>query len=296
MQVLLNLSVNAAFSGGNQWGSLDSFKGSEMDDFIGRKFGRLTVIDVLPREWDEKWKMKPMSYKCQCECGNQHDVLRSSLLSGRTNSCGCYRRESTGRMFTTHGLGLDPLYTIWKGIKARTENCNSESFKNYGDRNITLHPAWANDFQLFYTYVKENLGDKPSPDHSLDRIENDGNYEPGNLRWGSLEQQANNKRNNIVVTFQGVTDTLPNHCRRLGLKYSTVTQRLNVLGWSVEEAFTLPVGTILNKQPLRIGSLADKCRDRGRDYATVSKRISKGWTVEQALGAPTDGKYHHRPR
>ena len=219
-----------------------------MDDFIGKKFGRWTIVEALPREMGAK-KMKRMKYKCVCDCGNTSEVSKTCLVTGRSKSCGCYAKQRASETMTTHGLSRTPMYALWASIKRRVVNPNVKGFDRYGARGITMCNEWLNNFQAFYDYVNDTLGPKPSPQHSIDRIENEGNYEPGNIQWATNEAQSSNRRSNIVVVFQGISDTLTRHCRRLGLNAKVVNLR-------------------------------------------VSRR---GWTPEQALSTPTDGKYHRRP-
>ena len=104
-----------------------------------------------------------------------------------------------------------------------------------------MEAEWEDDFLAFYQYVHDTLGDRPSDEFSLDRCENDLGYLKGNLRWATRVQQANNRRTNRVVTFKGITCSLVEHCRRIGLHYPTIKNRLCNLGWSVEDALSVPI-------------------------------------------------------
>lgn len=211
-----------------------------MDEFIGKKFGRLTVIEALPRERDANGSLKRKMYMCMCDCGRPKCVDKRCLSSGYTASCGCLKVETTRELRRSHDMCNDTLYTLWKHIKSRTTNPNNKDFKHYGARGILMAPEWFNNFSAFYEYITKHLGDKPTPTHSLDRIKNNLGYCAGNLRWASLEDQANNKRSNVLITLHGVTDTLSRQCKRLGLNYGTVRQRRNKLGWSDEKALGTP--------------------------------------------------------
>lgn len=275
------------------------FKGNEMDEMIGKKFGRWTVIEVLPRERGAK-RMKPLKYKCLCDCGNTGEVNKTCLVTGRSLSCGCYVRQKCSETMTTHGLSRTPLYALWSSIKRRVANPNTKSFVRYGARGIVLCDEWANDFQSFYDYVNGTLGPKPTPQHSLDRIENEGNYEPGNIQWATSEAQSSNRSSNIVVVYQGISDTLTRHCKRLGLNPKAVNLRVSRRGWTPEQALSTPTDGRRHERPKQSQyqptmSLADQCAARGRNYSTVKGRILMGWSTEEALSAPTDGKKHRRP-
>lgn len=129
------------------------------------------------------------------------------------------------------------LYHTWINMKQRCYRPNSKAYKYYGGRGIEVCPRWKSSFYHFY----EDMGDRPSPKHQIDRIDNDGDYEPENCRWVIQKRQANNKRNNRLLTLDGVTKTLADWSRVLGIKQSTLTQRLNAYNWTVEKTLTKPV-------------------------------------------------------
>ena len=160
-------------------------------DIVGERFGRLTVIDRTVNSPDGK-----AQFKCQCDCGNIVTVRARNLRCGLTRSCGCLFQINH---FKTHEQSKNPLYGVWQGMKQRCYNSRKNSFKNYGGRGITVYEEWRDDFQAFYDYVSklEHFGE---PGRTLDRINNDGNYEPGNVRWATRKEQNNNKRNNRKET------------------------------------------------------------------------------------------------
>ena len=152
---------------------------------IGLKFGRLTII--------EKIKVKyAIRYRCICDCGNETVVYSHRLKGGYTKSCGCYKREVDSIRELKHGqaraYNRTKEYQAWLAIKTRCYNINYKFYYRYGGRGIKVCDEWINNFQAFF----DHIGEAPSIDHSIDRINNNGNYEPGNVRWAtSYEQRAN---------------------------------------------------------------------------------------------------------
>lgn len=149
---------------------------------LGQKFGQLTVIWECPTV-----SGKRRSVRCKCTCGNTGDFQLGNLKNGHTTSCGCIGK------CVRHMLSSHPLYSRWKGIKHRTTNSKCKDYHNYGGRGIRLCSQWL-DVRAFISYVEVNLGPQPSPQHSLDRRDNNGDYAPGNLRWATRSEQERNKR------------------------------------------------------------------------------------------------------
>ena len=162
-------------------------------DLTNQKFGRLTVVDLLPTRAKNGSKL----WRCRCECGAWVPrVIGHHLTDGSTNSCGCLRSEKAAERKITHGLSGkvgNSHYSRWQNIKQRTSNANNHNYACYGARGIKMYPAWFNNFALFKAWLDENLG--PCPEgYSLDRIDVDGCYCPNNLRWATAKQQINNRR------------------------------------------------------------------------------------------------------
>ena len=214
--------------------------GIKIEDCVGQKFNRLTVLSVFSRGYtNSTGRWVPGRLLVQCDCGTVKSVAASLVTSGGTKSCGCLAREATISRNTTHGLRKDPLYQTWADIRRRMLNPTDKNYPMYGGRNLKLEPEWVDNFAAFHAWVIENLGPKPSKKHSLDRADNDLGYLKGNLRWATPIEQGNNRRDNRMLTFRGLTATMKQQCEVLGLAYRTVIKRL-IRGWSEERALSTP--------------------------------------------------------
>ncbi len=206
-------------------------------DHTGREHNGLTFLHFVERDGDGKpvWKLR-------CHCGVEFTARANNVLTGGTSSCGCVRRRSaaeTGRRCnTTHGACKTPEYQTWDSMKDRCLNSTVRQYRNYGGRGIKVCERWLgeNGFRNFLA----DMGPRPSDKHSLDRINNDGDYEPGNCRWATWTEQSNNRCNNRRVTYQGREQSAAEWAREMGLPPRVVQGRL-IRGWSVEDALTRPV-------------------------------------------------------
>lgn len=154
-------------------------------DMTSRRFHRLTVLGRAPNTSGQSAR-----WLCRCDCGNEVVVLGGHLRSGNTKSCGCQRIDSARTTNRKHGMAKSLAYKRWETIKQRCTNPKNPSYPNYGGRGIGICSEWAESFEAFHAAV----GDPPSTSHSLDRINNDGNYEPGNVRWATASEQQRNRR------------------------------------------------------------------------------------------------------
>jgi len=215
----------------------------KLDVPAGTRFGRLVVTgEAEPAAQLNRERKRRMV--CRCDCGGEVIVRLTNLRSGNTTSCGCYRNEMTAARRTTHGQrarsGHTHNYRLWCHIKGRAVTGSSTNADYYLGRGITMYGPWQTDFVAFDTWLKETLGPCPKG-QSLDRIDNDGNYEPGNLQWADAETQANNTRSNVWVEYGGNRKTVAQWARHLGMKTQTLWERLFRRNWPIEKAFTPPV-------------------------------------------------------
>jgi hypothetical protein len=199
-------------------------------DLSGHRFGKLTVVGL-----GDATPSKHRRWVCACDCGGTSYPTTGSLRSGKTKSCGCGIGVSARSRFTTHGLTQTPEYGIWCNMLARTGEPSNKSYPDYGGRGISACPDWASSFQAFYDY----MGPRPSPRHTLDRINNDGNYEPGNCRWATYEVQASNRRSTKRIAHDGRSMTVREWSDETGLQPGTINMRLS-RGWATSEALQFP--------------------------------------------------------
>lgn len=192
----------------------------------GQKFNRLTALSFVGtnHKYDKLWKF-------QCECGAFRVLLVSSVTSGNTKSCGSM--PCMGK--TKHELCHTPEHRAWASIKQRCLCKTSSQYKYYGQRGIGICHEWRTSFESFLNHV----GKRPTYKHSIDRINNDGHYEPGNVRWASKAEQANNRRSNRIITLNGESLTLSQWADKLNMPKTAIPNRL-ILGWSIEKTLTTP--------------------------------------------------------
>lgn len=204
-----------------------------MQDLTGQKFNKLTVINFS--HFDKK---KNSYWLCKCDCGNEKIVRRSHLLSGGVQSCGCVLHEGRGTYkngWRTHGLWAKNkrLCKIWECMLNRCYNKNNDNYKHYGKKGITICEDWKNSFESFVIWAKNNgYNDKLT----IDRIDFNGNYCPENCRWVTMEEQANNKRNNRFITYNGKTQTIAQWSKETGISEGVIRYRY-ITGWDIQSVF-----------------------------------------------------------
>ena len=160
---------------------------------VGKRFGRLLVTGyVAGARLPGLTRLKARAI-CSCDCGNSNIIDVQSLSAGTTRSCGCLRDEKVKERMTTHGMSDTDEYIAWENIKNRCYYEKDISYKNYGGRGITVCASWLDKEYGFLNFFRD-IGKKPSKTHSIDRINNDDNYEPSNCRWATRKEQATNKR------------------------------------------------------------------------------------------------------
>lgn len=194
-------------------------------DYIGKKYNKLTIISEAPKEKENR-----TCFKVQCDCGRIFNVLHKSLLDNNTKSCGCNRKGGTpGSFKPKHGMFGTPIYKRWGSMKRRCYSKIDIGYKNYGERGIQVCKEWQN-FTGFYEWALNN-GYESKLD--LDRINNNGNYEPGNCRFISRSKNCLNKRNTLLINSTPASII----CKENKIPASTFHNRLK-RGWSIERSAT----------------------------------------------------------
>lgn len=197
-------------------------------DLVGQVFGRLTVIERA-----ENYHRKFSRYLCRCECGRTLTVPGGHLRTSHTRSCGCIVNRRG-----TFGLSKKiSEYNIWAFMIQRCLNPANPAFADYGGRGITVCERWRESLANFLS----DMGPRPGPRYSIDRLDNNGPYAPENCRWATRIEQNNNTRTNRMLSFNGKTQTMAQWARELGIQKTTLHARFNLYGWSVERALTTPV-------------------------------------------------------
>lgn len=194
-------------------------------DLEGQRFGGLIALGHLHQRFHIVWV-------CQCDCGNMTITRAYRLIRGETTSCGCLRKR-----WALHGMARTPTYRSWSAMIQRCTNPNYHGYGDWGGRGITIYEPWF-DFKQFL----KDAGERPEPSEyfSLDRIDNNGNYEPGNVRWTDDRAQARNRRNTIMLTYKDRTQSLNDWADEVGIHPTTIITRIRRYNWPIEQALTTP--------------------------------------------------------
>lgn len=200
-------------------------------DHTGDRFGRWTVLSYHTNTAHRQYR-----WFCRCDCGTKRSVLGYMLRAGRSTSCGCWKDQKTGARSKTHGRSGSPEHNAWMHMNDRCYNKSSKEYRSYGGRGIRVCLRWRRSFANFF----KDMGSKISPQHSLDRVDNNGNYEPSNCRWATRKQQARNTRTSRFLTHSGVRACVAQWAEWTGISQTSIYQRLR-RGWSVHRTLTIPV-------------------------------------------------------
>lgn len=210
---------------------------SKYIDITGQIFGRLTVIKRV-----ENNKHNQVQYLCLCKCGNKKIITKNGLINGNYKSCGCLKKEQDkiNLKSPTHNMSNTRLYNIWRGMKWRCTSKKNKRRKFYLDKNINVCDEWKNNFMSFYKWAIDN---GYNDNLTIDRINNNGDYEPDNCRWATYTEQNNNQSTSKKYIYKNKTYTLKELSGMTGIKLPTLYQRLEQSKWEINKAINTPVKT-----------------------------------------------------
>lgn len=190
-------------------------------DLVGLKFGKLTVLSELK----ERNPHGKVLFHCKCDCGNEVNVIGTKLKNGWSKSCSCLQKETVKERSKTdnkkHGYCKTSIYNTYHAMISRCYNDKNESYQYYGAKGIKVCDRWLESFENFLA----DMGEKPSENHSIDRINVFGNYEPSNCRWADKLEQENNKTTNVLIEYKSQKYTISQLARILNINYHTLRNR-----------------------------------------------------------------------
>ena len=200
------------------------------EQYIGNRYGRLVIIEHKPRGNNNKY------FLCKCDCGVYKEIDINTLKKGNTLSCGCYRLELIKNRTYRHGMSRTTEHHTWQCVLDRCCNEKSKLFPRYGGRGITVCDEWMNSFEKFF----EDMGLKPDPKYSLERVDNNGPYSKENCIWADSKTQSKNKSTSKYLEYDGKIMHLNDWAHIVGIHSDTLAQRFDA-GWSAERILTTPL-------------------------------------------------------
>jgi len=250
-------------------------------NMVGRKYNRLMAISIAGKGACHK-------YLFRCDCGVEKVLKGYSVRYGQTKSCGCLKNEKARENFRTHGLGKSSEYSIWISMKQRCYNKNSCGYKNYGGRGISVCDKWVNNYAAFL----QDMGARPDSTYSIERRNNDGNYEPENCYWLKRSKQGLNKRNSRRIVLFGEKKCIREWCNLFNLRYGLLEERVIKIKWPIDERIVCkyPVGHRHSRLPMSefdkkcvisyISSVMDKINQEAKRVVKMIEEIEQDKTIE----------------
>ncbi len=210
-------------------------------NLTGKQFNRWTVLGLAGFTTTSGGNKK-YRWLCKCMCGTLKCVYARDIISQKSKSCGCFRKEWCTANKTTHGLSTHSLYSLWINMIYRCTNPNNAKYSEYGGRGIKVCDRWllGDDDNAGIVLFITDVEPRPSPKHSLDRIDNNKGYSPDNCRWATQQEQLNNTRTNRNITYKGITQSLAAWSRATGIGWMTLDGRLKT-GWPIDLALETPI-------------------------------------------------------
>lgn len=210
--------------------SLVKFTGKQPRNLAGELFHFLVPQRIVRRDQSGK-----IVWECKCLCGNFTEARANDLCTSQKKSCGCHKRNSSRERMRTHGGSRLPEFRTWIGIRLRCHDPRQPGYPKYGGSGIKVCRRWRDSFRAFL----DDMGPKPTPRHSIDRIDSQKGYVPGNCRWATRQEQSDNRRTTVWLTFSGERLTLREWSIRTGLNQKTIYDRLR-RGWTIQDALSKP--------------------------------------------------------
>lgn len=258
-------------------------------NLTGQRYGQLVVLGPVG-----KAKSGSIVWLCQCDCGEQVEVKAQRIRHDGVSSCGCHYAEQGRRKPVRHGMSDTSIYNTWIQLSVRCHSAESSNYENYGARGVSVCDEWRNSFEAFLDHVSQ-LPNYGAEGVTLDRIDNGGNYEPGNVRWATQKEQMRNTRRNRLLTHNGKTQCLAAWAEELGIRKNLIEVRL-FRGWDAELALTATTkeekrAHIRRNNHLltcngKTQSLAAWSDETGLSSNTIFERLKRGWDTDRALNTP----------
>lgn len=241
-------------------------------DITGIRFGFLIAICDVGKvsSGDRKWRFA-------CDCGSEFDAAGYAVRIGKVVDCPSCAAKRTVAASVTHGKTNTDEYRIWTGILSRCNNPRTKAYPSYGGRGITMCNRWAASFENFL----EDMGPRPSKNHSIDRRDNDGNYEPENCQWATRAEQAANKRNTVLVSLNGNTVRVPELAKRAGVTRSAI--HLRIKKGVIDPAKESQRNGCITYQGIT-DTYSGWSSRTGIKPSTIAMRLNAyGWSIEKSL-------------
>lgn len=282
-------------------------------DLIGQRFGKLVVVEYAGTKTYANGN-KFSLWLCKCDCGGTKIAIGANLKRGTVTSCGCAVKEAAqnrnSRGNVKHGYHDERLYNVWKGMKSRCNNINNSVYHNYGGRGIRVCEEWDSDYCIFREWALNTGYDENAPrgECTLDRIDVNGNYCPENCRWVNQRVQANNRRYNVRIEYDGEVKTLSEWEEDTGLDRRLLYERIFTYCYDIDKAFTKPVVTFEHPE-MASGRSRNRIVEYNGEKRTVAewakiygmspdtlwaRLFQMKWDVETALTKPVASKRKHK--
>jgi hypothetical protein len=249
----------------------DPVSGKRRRKLEGLRFERIEVLKCVgPMSYG------PLGYLCRCDCGKEWVTNGNAIARGQTKSCGCWARDGLRLRSRKHGHCSDDKkkmpkeYMVWASMKSRCYNPQHVAYADYGGRGIVVCDRWRESFETFFA----DMGPRPTPRHTIDRIDNDLGYWPENCRWATKREQQNNRRVTTIIEFEGKRMPLTYWAEQKGINPITLAGRLKK-GWSNEDALTYAPGERPSQHDCA-GEKAPRAILSEQDVRDIRERAAKG--------------------